>query len=146
MRNKIMRTHWGPNWRDGNGLFWDTGVFSGVRLYWKVIFGHQGVNEVKTCGEVVPDTVRWGGGGVVGAHGASWRVRGGGEARACQSALTPHLHTFPCLSLGISSSFDIIFSTQIYVRICHTSLAICLFFSMVSRPSCKAELTSDPFR
>lgn len=78
------------------------------------------------------------------SKGSSETEVGEGRPWPCQSALTPHQCPPLCLSLGISSSFPVIFSTQMYVQMSNTETAVFLFFSTVSKPSCKAELPFDP--
>lgn len=81
-------------------------------------------------------------------HKAKRTIRGRSETElgkdrswACQSELTRQQYPLFCLSLGISSSFPLIISTQLDAQICYINPAVFLFFSVVSKPLCKAKLT-----
>ena len=81
-------------------------------------------------------------------HKARRTIRGRSETElskdrswACQSELTRQQYPLFCLSLGISSSFPLIISNQLDAQICYINPAVFLFFSVVSKPLCKAKLT-----
>lgn len=105
---------------------------------------------MKICGKVVLDTGRW---DAWWCDRNSQRVRGRSEAIRQQhilglpiiahAAISIH-HPCLCLTLGIYSSFPIIFSTQIHVHRRYINVVIHLFFSTLSRPSHKAEPTFGP--
>lgn len=129
-------------------MFLDTGVFSGVRPYWKVIVGHQAVSE-----DLWESGSRHSKLGCTVVHRASGRVRGRSEATRQQhilglpisahTASASTIHSSVCLWVSTPPSLSS-FLLNVYIHF--INVAIRLFFSMLSRPSCKAEPTFGPLR